>query len=482
MNGIKNYLRIRKNSIIFTIVIILLFTIPSILVVSNEQGVVWDAVINVEAPASNDWVIIGEDPSSNDGPPYDINDVNKAPVPPSGIYMYCDDNLGGTYSKLYGDYRYYPDTTKTWNLTVEYSIGTAHPDPTVTVNMTWNISDFEDSEYSFVNLTDWSGTFIIDMLSQNYYVFSITDPGPGVGFEQFKIICEGGRSSGDDDDDSSGGDDDDDSSGGDDDDDYIPPVNQPPVADASASDTFGVVGTVLAFNGSLSSDPDGYITSWLWDFGDGASKSGEITTHYYSENGTYLVRLTVKDDNGGTDNDTFYVVIGVANNPPLTPIVNGVTSGSAYTYYNYSVMSTDLDNNSLSYKFDWGDGAINTSDFLPNGTKYTIKHAWTEAGVYIVNVTVSDGMAISKKVNIVVLIDAEYVLDLGYLFDIDRDGVYDFFYSNNSGTETAVDLNENGVYLLDINEDGKWDYFYDSISGTLSSYEIKDMSSVVSWI
>ena len=262
--------------------------------------------------------------------------------------------------------------------------------------------------------------------------------------------------------------DDDDSGGGDDD--YIPPVNQPPVADASASDTFGFVGSLLTFNGSLSSDPDGYITSWSWDFGDGVTKSGEVTTHDYSENGTYLVRLAVKDNNGGADNDTIYVVIGVANNPPYTPIVNGVTSGSAYTYYNYSAMSTDSDNDSISYTFDWGDGATNISDFLPNGTKYVIMHEWTEAGVYTVNVTASDGATISKKVKMVVLIDAEYVLDLGYLLDIDGDGIYDSFFSNITKIKTSV-KQDGENYLIDINGDGNWNYNYDPTDGSVTSVE-----------
>jgi hypothetical protein len=45
------------------------------------------------------------------------------------------------------------------------------------------------------------------------------------------------------------------------------------------------------FVGSQSFDPDGTITSYVWDFGDGTSGTGADTTHIYSEPGTYNVVL-----------------------------------------------------------------------------------------------------------------------------------------------------------------------------------------------
>src|SRR3990172_4509549 len=59
------------------------------------------------------------------------------------------------------------------------------------------------------------------------------------------------------------------------------PGNQPPVADAGP-DQSGVVGQTLTFNGNASSDPNGYLVSYTWDFGDGGFASGAVVTPAYS--------------------------------------------------------------------------------------------------------------------------------------------------------------------------------------------------------
>jgi hypothetical protein len=52
----------------------------------------------------------------------------------------------------------------------------------------------------------------------------------------------------------------------------------------------------VAFDGTNSYDPDGEITTWIWDFGDGSKDSGETVKYQYLEPGKYTVRLTVRDD------------------------------------------------------------------------------------------------------------------------------------------------------------------------------------------
>ncbi|MFU8826670.1 MAG: S8 family serine peptidase, partial [Brevefilum sp.] len=72
-------------------------------------------------------------------------------------------------------------------------------------------------------------------------------------------------------------------------------VNTPPTADF----TFTSNGLTVNFT-DASTDNDGSIVEWLWDFGDGASSTAQNPTHTYSGAGIYEVSLTVTDNDGGT--------------------------------------------------------------------------------------------------------------------------------------------------------------------------------------
>jgi hypothetical protein len=241
-----------------------------------------------------------------------------------------------------------------------------------------------------------------------------------------------------------------------------------PIADASASETSGFVSSLITFDGSLSSDQDGYIKKWSWDFGDGNVGNGEVLTHMYSTFGAYNVTLTVTDDKDATDADTIIVTIGTANNPPLKPIVNGTINGGKNQEYMFTAISTDLDNDDIRYIFNWGDGTTNTSDFLPNGTLYEIEHRWTSAGEYTLIVISNDDKTNSESTNLNVLIDGQYVGDLGYLLDNNGDKTYDVFYSNITKAKTTVKTQENGVYSIDVDGDGNLDYTYNISEGIIT--------------
>ena len=57
----------------------------------------------------------------------------------------------------------------------------------------------------------------------------------------------------------------------------------------------------IQFNGTGSYDPDGWITDYSWNFGDGQTASGPTPVHSYSSPGTFTVTLTVRD-NGNLTN------------------------------------------------------------------------------------------------------------------------------------------------------------------------------------
>lgn len=103
-----------------------------------------------------------------------------------------------------------------------------------------------------------------------------------------------------------------------------PPLNRPP----EASFVFAPAGLTVGFT-DTSTDPDGVVVSWAWDFGDGATSTDRHPSHTYAAANTHIVRLTVTDDDGGTGLSGRFLV--VQPNPggtfgdftevtPLTPL------------------------------------------------------------------------------------------------------------------------------------------------------------------
>ena len=86
--------------------------------------------------------------------------------------------------------------------------------------------------------------------------------------------------------------------------------NQPPVASFAYSPKNPIANQNIIFDASNSTDPDGTINNYEWNFGDGTTGFGKITTHSYTENGTYTVNLTVTDDKGATDTSSKEITVG----------------------------------------------------------------------------------------------------------------------------------------------------------------------------
>jgi serine protease len=84
-----------------------------------------------------------------------------------------------------------------------------------------------------------------------------------------------------------------------------------------------------SFNGSGSSDSDGSIVSYVWNFGDGSTGTGSTASHTYAADGTYSVTLTVTDNAGANDTSTQSVTVAA---DVVVPPQDGVlTNGVAET-------------------------------------------------------------------------------------------------------------------------------------------------------
>lgn len=86
------------------------------------------------------------------------------------------------------------------------------------------------------------------------------------------------------------------------------PANMPPVAAFSTQ----VSGLTVGFDGSGSTDADGTVTAYRWDFGDGATATGANVSHTYEAAGSYPVALVVTDDDGATDRTASSVTVVAA--------------------------------------------------------------------------------------------------------------------------------------------------------------------------
>lgn len=102
--------------------------------------------------------------------------------------------------------------------------------------------------------------------------------------------------------------------------------NVPPTAAFSLACDF----LACELNAGDSSDGDGVLTAYAWDFGDGGTASGAATDHTFAAPGTYTVSLEVTDDDGATDTtSTVQVVVAAPSSSTVSYVGGAATQGNA---------------------------------------------------------------------------------------------------------------------------------------------------------
>ena len=161
-------------------------------------------------------------------------------------------------------------------------------------------------------------------------------------------------------------------------------VNQPPVAIAEA-ERKTCPGTTLTFDGSKSFDPDGSLTSFAWDFGDGESAQGTKVGHSFAAPGRYKVQLTVTDNSGAacaTGAATLELFVDAAPVADAGPDAEIHVGGAQDSYILDASRSRDLDGDPLSHHWT-----------LSNGTELDGEKArveFSEPGTVTATLTTSD--------------------------------------------------------------------------------------------
>jgi PKD repeat protein len=172
----------------------------------------------------------------------------------------------------------------------------------------------------------------------------------------------------------------------------------------------GMEGAAVTLSGAASSDPDGDVLTYAWDFGDGTTGTGATPQHTYADNGNYIVTLTVTDPAGAEATTTTSVTVF-----NVAPTVNAFAGGTVLPNQAYAATGSfgDPGADSWTATVDYGDGS-GAQPLALSGTSFSLSHAYAAAGSYTVTVTVTDddGSSASKTATVTVLTAQQGIANL----------------------------------------------------------------------
>jgi PKD repeat protein len=147
----------------------------------------------------------------------------------------------------------------------------------------------------------------------------------------------------------------------------------------------------VRFDASLSTDTDGGIDSYTWNFGDGSpGQSGRVVYHRFSTPGMHFVVLTVVDDAGATDTASQPIEVGLSHQPPV----------ASFTYSPFAPNVGQPVTLDAQSSYD-PDGLINTylwdtnGDGVDDAVGPLLSRVYSSAGIANVRLTVIDNDGLS---------------------------------------------------------------------------------------
>lgn len=140
------------------------------------------------------------------------------------------------------------------------------------------------------------------------------------------------------------------------------------------------------FNAIESTDSDGSISSYAWDFGDGVLSNGQVVNHQFEEPGQFEVSLTVEDNEGARDTHTAHVEVTAPNQAPDARFSSACVDN--HCRFNAG-SSTDSDGEIEAWHWKLGDGST--------ASGREIEHRFDQAGAYTITLTVKDNEGAEDK-------------------------------------------------------------------------------------
>jgi hypothetical protein len=163
---------------------------------------------------------------------------------------------------------------------------------------------------------------------------------------------------------------------------------QDPVAAFTADNTTVVEKTQLVeVNASGSSDNNGKIARYSWNFGDGYSGEGMATNHTYYVPGTYNLTLNVTDLAGNWATKMVQITVK-DNTTPVARFVSNVSVVPALQVVEFNGTTSSDNVEVTQWVWSFGDGSVNISG---NKSFAVVNHTYAAEGKYNVTLNVTDG-------------------------------------------------------------------------------------------
>jgi PKD repeat protein len=157
------------------------------------------------------------------------------------------------------------------------------------------------------------------------------------------------------------------------------PINLQPTADFYSAPASPTTQTIISFN-DLSTDKDGTLVSWSWDFGDNNNSSLQHPTHQYNDDGTYKITLMITDNLGETDSQTYNLI--VQNVPPEPSFTFHPEVPLDIQQVEFNDTSSDLDGTIVNRSWIINDTIIDNTKLL--------QYTFPDDGTYQITLEVTD--------------------------------------------------------------------------------------------